>query len=39
MEEKVESLRKQRISMDKRKECLQLFEEGYGYKKPIPKVL
>ena len=33
MEEKVESLRKQRISMDKRKECLQLFEEGYGYKK------
>ncbi len=33
MEEKVESLRKQRISMDKRQECLQLFEEGYGYKK------
>ena len=33
MEEKSESLRKQRIPTEKRKECLKLFEEGYGYKK------
>ena len=33
MEEKKESLRKHRIPAEKRKECLKLFEEGYGYKK------
>ena len=33
MEERSESLRKQRIPTEKRKECLKLFEEGYGYKK------
>ena len=33
MEERVESLRKQRIPAKKRQECLKLFEEGYGYKK------
>ena len=32
MEEK-ESLRKQRIPKEKRRECLRLFEAGYGYKK------
>ena len=38
MEEKEQSLR-HRIPAEKRKECLKLFEEGYGYKKPILKVL
>ena len=33
MEEAKESLRKHRIPTEKRKECLKLFEEGYGYKK------
>ena len=33
MEEKNTSLRKHRIPTEKRKECLKLFEEGYGYKK------
>ena len=33
MEEKHGSLRKQRISKEKRQECLELFEQGYGYKK------
>ncbi len=33
MEEKTESLRKQRIPREKRQECLKLFESGYGYKK------
>lgn len=33
MEEKHGSLRKQRISKEKRQECLKLFEQGYGYKK------
>ena len=33
MEENKESLRKHRIPTEKRKECLKLFEEGYGYKK------
>ena len=33
MEEKDTSLRKHRIPTEKRKECLKLFEEGYGYKK------
>ena len=33
MEEKTESLRKQRIPREKRQECLRLFEAGYGYKK------
>ena len=33
MEEKHESLRKQRIPSEKRQECLKLFEQGYGYKK------
>ena len=33
MENKFQSLQKQRIPMTKRKECLKLFEEGYGYKK------
>ena len=33
MEERVESLRKQRVPAKKRQECLKLFEEGYGYKK------
>ena len=32
MEEKNASLR-HRIPTEKRKECLKLFEEGYGYKK------
>ena len=32
MEEKEQSLR-HRIPAEKRKECLKLFEEGYGYKK------
>ena len=32
MEEKNTSLR-HRIPAEKRKECLKLFEEGYGYKK------
>ena len=32
MEEKNTSLR-HRIPTEKRKECLKLFEEGYGYKK------
>ncbi len=32
MEEKTASLR-QRIPTEKRKECLELFEQGYGYKK------
>ena len=33
MEERDTSLRKHRIPTEKRKECLKLFEEGYGYKK------
>ncbi len=33
MEEKDTSLRKHRVPTEKRKECLKLFEEGYGYKK------
>ena len=33
MEEKNTSLRKHRIPSAKRKECLELFEQGYGYKK------
>ena len=33
MEDKHESLRKQRIPNEKRQECLKLFEQGYGYKK------
>ena len=33
MEEKNTSLRKHRVPTEKRKECLKLFEEGYGYKK------
>ena len=32
MEERTTSLRK-RIPNEKRKECLKLFEQGYGYKK------
>ena len=32
MEERTTSLR-HRIPAEKRKECLKLFEEGYGYKK------
>ena len=32
METKATSLR-QRIPADKRRECLKLFEQGYGYKK------
>ena len=32
MEERTTSLRR-RIPTEKRKECLQLFEQGYGYKK------
>ncbi len=32
MEDKTTSLR-QRIPSEKRKECLKLFEQGYGYKK------
>lgn len=33
MEDKSTSLRKHRISTEKRQECLELFEQGYGYKK------
>ena len=33
MEERNTSLRKHRIPSEKRKECLELFEQGYGYKK------
>ena len=33
MEERDTSLRKHRVPTEKRKECLKLFEEGYGYKK------
>ena len=35
MEEKETSLRgsRNRVPNDKRKECLKLFEQGYGYKK------
>ena len=33
MEERNTSLRKHRIPTEKRKECLELFEQGYGYKK------
>ena len=33
MEDKNTSLRKHRVPTEKRKECLKLFEEGYGYKK------
>ena len=33
METKSTSLRKQRIPNAKRRECLELFEQGYGYKK------
>ena len=33
MEDKVQVLRKHRVPTEKRKECLKLFEEGYGYKK------
>lgn len=33
MEEKSTSLRKHRIPTEKRQECLELFEQGYGYKK------
>ena len=33
MEENRESLRKHWVPTEKRKECLKLFEEGYGYKK------
>ena len=32
MEERTTSLR-QRIPSERRKECLKLFEQGYGYKK------
>ena len=38
MENETTSLR-HRIPTEKRQECLKLFEQGYGYKKPIPKVL
>ena len=33
MEERVQSLRKNRVPNEKRRECLELFEQGYGYKK------
>ena len=33
MEENRESLRKHWIPTEKRKECLELFEQGFGYKK------
>ena len=33
MEERDMSLRKHRIPTENPKECLKLFEEGYGYKK------
>ena len=33
METTTTSLRKHRIPTEKRKECLELFEQGYGYKK------
>ena len=33
MDRDATSLQRQRIPNDKRKECLKLFEQGYGYKK------
>ena len=33
MDSNATSLQRQRIPNDKRKECLKLFEQGYGYKK------
>ena len=33
MDRNATSLQRQRIPNDKRKECLKLFEQGYGYKK------
>ncbi len=33
MDNNTTSLQRQRIPNDKRKECLELFEQGYGYKK------
>ena len=33
MEEKDTSLQRHRVSNAKRRECLKLFEQGYGYKK------
>ena len=33
METPSRSLQRQRIPNEKRKECLKLFEQGYGYKK------
>ncbi len=33
METNATSLQKHRIPNDKRRECLELFEQGYGYKK------
>ena len=33
MDRNATSLQRQRIPNEKRKECLKLFEQGYGYKK------
>ena len=33
MDNNATSLQRQRIPNEKRKECLKLFEQGYGYKK------
>ena len=33
MDNNTTSLQKHRIPSDKRRECLELFEQGYGYKK------
>ena len=33
MDKESTSLHRQRIPNEKRKECLKLFEQGYGYKK------
>ena len=36
MDRNATSLQRQRIPNEKRKECLKLFEQGYGYKKTAP---